>query len=124
MWRALSNETKHGTGEAMTDLQFPAGFWWGAATAAYQIEGATSEDGRTPCIWDTFAATPGKTVNGDSGLQAADHYHRYREDVGLMSSLGLNAYRFSIAWPRIRPHGGDKANPAGLSFYDRLVDEL
>jgi beta-glucosidase len=110
--------------QAPAELKFPTGFWWGAATASYQIEGATQEDGRTPCIWDTFAATPGKTANGDSGFGAADHYHRYREDVALMADLGLTAYRFSVAWPRIRPHGGDLANPAGLSFYDRLVDEL
>jgi beta-glucosidase len=110
--------------EDTAELTFPAGFWWGAATAAYQIEGATEEDGRTPCIWDTFAATPGKTVNGDNGAGACDHYHRYRDDVALMAGLGLSAYRFSIAWPRIRPHGADKPSPAGLSFYDRLVDEL
>jgi beta-glucosidase len=110
--------------QAAAELKFPAGFWWGAATAAYQIEGATEEDGRTPCIWDTFAATPGKTAKGESGADATDHYHRYRDDVALMAGLGLTAYRFSIAWPRVRPHGGDKTNPAGLSFYDRLVDEL
>ncbi|WP_239123939.1 GH1 family beta-glucosidase [Rhizocola hellebori] len=108
----------------LTELRFPAGFWWGAATASYQIEGATDEDGRTPCIWDTFAATEGKVVNGDSGAGATEHYFRYRDDVALMASLGLNAYRFSVAWPRIRPRGGDRSNPAGIAFYDKLVDEL
>ncbi|GAA1087872.1 GH1 family beta-glucosidase [Kitasatospora arboriphila] len=103
---------------------FPAGFVWGAATAAYQIEGAAAEDGRTPSIWDTFSRTPGKVRNGDTGDIAADHYHRYREDVALMASLGLGAYRFSLAWPRIVPGGRGPVNEAGLAFYDRLVDEL
>ncbi len=103
--------------------RFPAGFWWGAATAAYQIEGAVSEDGRTPCIWDTFAATPGKVANGDSGNPATEHYFRYRDDVALMAELGLGAYRFSVAWPRVRPRG-QQTNAKGLAFYDRLVDEL
>jgi beta-glucosidase len=104
--------------------RFPAGFWWGAATAAYQIEGAWDEDGRTPCIWDTFARTPGKVRNGDNGDIAADHYHRYAQDVQLISDLGLSAYRFSTAWPRIQPHGRGPANTRGLDFYSRLVDEL
>ncbi|KDN80709.1 beta-glucosidase [Kitasatospora cheerisanensis KCTC 2395] len=104
--------------------RFPAGFVWGAATAAYQIEGAADRDGRTPSIWDTFARRPGAVRNGDTGDIAADHYHRYREDVALMSELGLGAYRFSLAWPRIRPGGRGPANEAGLDFYDRLVDEL
>ncbi len=103
---------------------FPAGFVWGAATAAYQIEGAAAEGGRTPSIWDTFSRTPGKVRNGDTGDIAADHYHRYREDVALMAELGLGAYRFSLAWPRIQPAGSGPANEAGLDFYDRLVDEL
>jgi beta-glucosidase len=106
------------------DLRFPADFWWGAATAAYQIEGAVTEGGRTPSIWDTFAATPGKVAGGDSGARATEHYHRYRDDVRLMAELGLSAYRFSISWPRVMPHGGHRANVAGLDFYDRLVDEL
>ncbi len=105
------------------DLRFPTGFWWGAATAAYQIEGSTSADGRTPSIWDTFAATPGKVDRGDTGEPAADHYRRYRDDVALMRGLGLGAYRFSVAWPRIRPAGGGR-NAVGLDFYDRLVDAL
>ncbi len=103
---------------------FPPGFLWGAATAAYQIEGAASEDGRSPSIWDTFSRTPGKVRNGDTGDIAADHYRRYREDVALMAELGLGAYRFSLAWPRIQPAGEGPANEAGLDFYDRLVDEL
>ncbi|MFE0463708.1 GH1 family beta-glucosidase [Kitasatospora sp. NPDC058965] len=107
-----------------TPAGFPPGFLWGAATAAYQIEGAAGQGGRTPSIWDTFSRTPGKVRNGDTGDIAADHYHRYREDVALMASLGLGAYRFSFAWPRILPGGTGPVNPAGLDFYDRLVDEL
>ncbi|MFE2726707.1 GH1 family beta-glucosidase [Kitasatospora sp. NPDC059327] len=112
----------------MTDhaqpLVFPADFLWGAATAAYQIEGAAGEDGRTPSIWDTFSRIPGKVRNGDTGDIATDHYHRFREDIALMAELGLPAYRFSIAWPRVRPGGSGPANKAGLDFYDRLVDGL
>jgi beta-glucosidase len=104
--------------------RFPAGFLWGVATAAYQIEGAWDQDGRSPSIWDTFARTPGKVRNGDNGDIAVDHYHRWREDVRLLSDLGLNAYRFSTAWPRVQPGGAGPANAAGLDFYDRLVDEL
>ena len=103
---------------------FPADFLWGAATAAYQIEGAVSEDGRESSIWDEFAATPGKTHQGESGAVAADHYHRVGEDTDLMRQLGLGAYRFSIAWPRILPQGRGAVNQAGLDFYDRLVDTL
>ena len=103
---------------------FPEGFIWGAATAAYQIEGATAADGRGPSIWDTFSHTPGKVRGGDTGDVAADHYHRYAEDVDLMAALNLGAYRFSIAWPRIQPDGSGPVNPAGLAFYDRLVDAL
>lgn len=105
-------------------LQFPAGFAWGAATAAYQIEGAVQEDGRGPSIWDTFAHTPGRTLNGETGDVACDHYHRWQHDIGLMKELGLKAYRFSIAWPRILPTGRGQINQAGLDFYDRLVDGL
>ena len=110
--------------QATANRRFPTGFWWGAATAAYQIEGAGDEDGRTPCIWDTFARTPGKVRNADNGDVAADHYHRFREDVKQMADLGLTAYRFSTAWPRVQPHGSGPANERGLDFYDRLVDEL
>ncbi|WP_432971904.1 GH1 family beta-glucosidase [Dactylosporangium sp. CA-233914] len=105
-------------------LTFPSTFWWGAATAAYQIEGSVGADGRTPSIWDTFSAQPGRIDNGDTGATSTGHYVKYREDVRLMAELGLSAYRFSIAWPRIRPAGGAGVNEAGLDFYDRLVDEL
>ncbi|MFI6320043.1 GH1 family beta-glucosidase [Nonomuraea sp. NPDC050556] len=112
------------TMETRGTVVFPEGFVWGAATAAYQIEGAVREDGRGTSIWDTFSATPGKVANGDTGEIACDHYHRYRDDVALMRELGLRAYRFSVAWPRIQPDGSGPINPAGLSFYDKLVDEL
>ncbi|MQW76187.1 family 1 glycosylhydrolase [Nocardioides sp. dk4132] len=115
----------------MTDLQttpartltFPSDFCWGAATASYQIEGAAREDGRTPSIWDTFCRVPGAVAGGDHGDVACDHYHRMPEDVALMKALNLRAYRFSVAWPRVRPDGGP-VNRAGLDFYSRLVDEL
>ena len=103
---------------------FPDGFVWGAATASYQIEGAHDEDGRSPSIWDTFSRTPGKVLGGDTGDVACDHYHRYAEDVALMSDLGLDAYRFSVAWPRVIPTGTGAVNRAGLDFYSRLVDRL
>lgn len=103
---------------------FPDRFVWGAATASYQIEGAASEDGRSPSIWDTFSRTPGKTWNGDTGDVACDHYHRVEQDVALMRELGLDAYRFSIAWPRVIPDGTGAVNQAGLDFYSRLVDTL
>ncbi|MFC7546151.1 family 1 glycosylhydrolase [Plantactinospora sp. GCM10030261] len=103
---------------------FPDGFTWGAATAAYQIEGATRDGGRGPSVWDTFAAQPGRIADGGTGEVACDHYHRYAEDVALMADLGIGAYRFSIAWPRIQPAGTGPANADGLAFYDRLVDEL
>ena len=108
----------------MTELRFPDGFTWGVATAAYQIEGAVTEDGRGPSIWDTFSHTPGWTANGDTGDVACDHYHRYPEDVTLMADLGVDAYRFSIAWPRIQPTGSGAPNQKGLDFYSRLVDAL
>lgn len=103
---------------------FPSGFLWGAATAAYQIEGAAAEDGRTPSIWDTFSHTPGKVFEGHTGDVAVDHYHRFREDVGIMSELGLNAYRFSVSWSRVQPTGRGPAVQKGLDFYRALVDEL
>ncbi|RIQ37810.1 GH1 family beta-glucosidase [Jiangella rhizosphaerae] len=105
-------------------LAFPADFVFGSATAAYQIEGAVREDGRGPSIWDTFSHTPGAVVNGDTGDVAADHYHRVEQDLDLMTSLGLQAYRFSIAWPRVLPTGTGRVNGASLAFYDRLVDGL
>ncbi|GLW73410.1 beta-glucosidase [Kitasatospora phosalacinea] len=103
---------------------FPAGFRWGVSTAAYQIEGAVEEDGRGLSVWDVFAARPGAVLDGQSGRVACDHYHRYPEDIALMKDLGLDGYRFSIAWPRIQPEGTGPANPVGLAFYDRLVDAL
>ncbi|MDN3297151.1 GH1 family beta-glucosidase [Streptomyces ficellus] len=107
-----------------TELTFPAGFRWGTATAAYQIEGAAGEDGRTPSIWDTFSRTPGKVRNGDTGDIAADHYHRLREDVALMRDLGVTDYRFSVSWPRVQPTGRGPGEQKGLDFYRRLTDEL
>ncbi|QTG79758.1 GH1 family beta-glucosidase [Arthrobacter crystallopoietes] len=104
-------------------LHFPRGFLWGAATAAYQVEGAAGEDGRGDSIWDTFCRLPGAVVDGHTGDEACNHYHRYREDVALMRSLNLGSYRFSTSWPRIQPDGR-KTNTAGLDFYSRLVDEL
>jgi beta-glucosidase len=105
-------------------LAFPDGFRWGVATAAYQIEGAVAEDGRTPSIWDTFARTPGRVYRGHTGDVACDHYHRYAEDVALIRQLGIGTYRFSVSWPRIKPDGSGPVNARGLDFYDRLVDEL
>jgi beta-glucosidase len=105
-------------------LRFPVGFRWGAATAAYQIEGAATADGRTPSIWDTFARTPGRVHRGHTGDVACDHYHRFRDDVALMADLGLGTYRFSLSWPRIKPDGTGPVNARGLDFYDRLLDEL
>jgi beta-glucosidase len=105
-------------------LEFPRDFLFGAATASYQIEGAAREDGRGPSIWDTFSHTPGKVWNGDTGDVADDHYHRLDADLDLMKQLGLEAYRFSVAWPRIQPTGSGAANLKGLDFYSRLVDGL
>jgi beta-glucosidase len=107
-----------------TDTRFPPDFVWGVATSAYQVEGAVREGGRGLSIWDTFSRAPGRVAGGDTGDVAADHYHRYREDAALMADLGLAAYRFSIAWPRIQPEGRGPANPRGLDFYSRLVDSL
>ncbi|HEX3784304.1 MAG TPA: GH1 family beta-glucosidase [Pseudonocardiaceae bacterium] len=109
----------------MTD--FPAlapDFTWGVATSAYQIEGAVAEDGRSPSIWDTYSHTPGRIDGNDTGDVACDHYHRWQEDIALMRDLGVDAYRFSIAWPRILPAGGGAVNQPGIDFYDRLVDGL
>ncbi|MEU7858042.1 GH1 family beta-glucosidase [Nonomuraea sp. NPDC049141] len=105
-------------------LRFPTGFVFGAATSAYQIEGAVDEDGRGVSIWDTFAKTPGRVLNGDNADVAIDHYHRYREDAQIMAELGLSAYRFSVSWPRIQPEGSGRINQKGLDFYKRLTDEL
>ncbi|MET9520140.1 GH1 family beta-glucosidase [Streptomyces sp. NPDC002994] len=103
---------------------FPPGFLWGSATAAYQIEGAVREDGRTPSIWDTFSHTPGKVLGGDTGDVAVDHYHRMRDDVRMMADLGMSAYRFSVSWPRVQPTGRGPAAERGLDFYRALTDEL
>ncbi|ADI12494.1 beta-glucosidase [Streptomyces bingchenggensis BCW-1] len=102
----------------------PHDFLWGTATSAYQIEGAVAEDGRSPSIWDTFSHTPGKIAGDDHGDVACDHYHRWREDIGLMKRLGTNAYRLSIAWPRVMPGGDGPVNAKGLAFYDELIDGL
>jgi beta-glucosidase len=103
---------------------FPSDFLWGAAVAAYQIEGAVDEDGRGESIWDRFSTTPGAVVDGHTGAVACDSYHRYREDVRLLRELGVDAFRFSISWPRVFPDGRGPVNRAGLDFYDRYVDEL
>mgnify|MGYP001036396130 CR=1 FL=1 len=103
---------------------FPPGFVWGAATAAYQIEGGVNEGGRSASIWDTFSHTPGRVLHGHTGDVACDHYHRFRDDVRLMAEIGLKAYRLSVAWPRIQPDGTGPGNQAGLDFYRALVDEL
>ncbi|MCU1570719.1 MAG: beta-glucosidase [Naasia sp.] len=105
-------------------LRFPEGFLFGSATASYQIEGAAAEDGRLPSIWDTFCRTPGKVRGGDNGDVADDHYHRFDQDLDLLKDLGLDTYRFSIAWPRVQPTGSGEANQAGLDFYSRLVDGM
>ncbi len=105
-------------------MPFPKDFVWGAATASYQIEGTTTSEGCGESIWHRFSHTPGKTRNGDHGDIACDHYHRYPEDVQIMSETGLDGYRFSISWPRVIPKGKGDVNPLGLDFYDRLVDEL
>ncbi len=105
-------------------IQFPSDFTWGTATAAYQIEGAVNEDGRSQSIWDAFARTPGKVINGDTGDIACDHYHRWKEDIKLIKELGCHNYRFSIAWPRLLPQGTGKVNQPGIDFYNRLIDEL
>ncbi|MEO5920915.1 MAG: GH1 family beta-glucosidase [Pseudolysinimonas sp.] len=105
-------------------LELPHGFIVGAATAAFQIEGAAEEDGRSPSTWDEFTQRPGVIIDGSDARVATDHYHRYREDVALMRDLGLDAYRFSLSWTRVQPHGTGPGNPAGIAFYDRLLDEL
>src|SRR5689334_22650355 len=111
-------------GDSPAAARFPSGFAWGTATSAYQIEGAINEDGRGLSIWDTFSHTPGKIADRSNADRANDHYHRYKEDVALIKALGVKAYRFSIAWPRVFPDGDGQHNPKGLDFYNRLVDEL
>jgi beta-glucosidase len=112
------------TQPAASSRDFPGDFVWGVATSAYQIEGAVAEDGRGESIWDRFCATPGRVLDASSGAIACDHYHRWRDDIALMTSLGVGAYRFSVAWPRVLPQGRGRVNEAGLAFYDRLVDGL
>ena len=103
--------------------KFPNDFFWGTATASYQIEGATDKDGKSKSIWDTFTHTPGKVKNNENGDTAVDHYHRYEEDIELMANINLNSYRFSLAWTRIIPEGMGKINPKGIDFYSRLIDK-
>jgi beta-glucosidase len=112
------------TGSSPAPHAFPKGFLWGSATASYQVEGAVSEDGRGPSIWDTFSHTPGKTNMGDTGDVADDHYHLYKSDIQLMKAMGLKTYRFSTSWSRVFPTGVGTPNPKGLDFYNRVVDEL
>lgn len=111
-------------GDAPTARGLPRDFVWGVSTSSYQIEGASQVDGRGPSIWDGYCKVPGHIVNGDTGDTACDHYHRYGEDIALMRQLGIQAYRFSVAWPRVLPEGGGPPNEAGLAFYDRLIDGL
>ncbi|WP_226929550.1 GH1 family beta-glucosidase [Janthinobacterium aquaticum] len=106
------------------DIHFPPSFTWGVATSAYQIEGAAAVDGRAPSIWDTFSHEPGKIIDGSNGDVACDHYHRYAEDVELIASLGVGAYRFSMSWSRVQPSGSGAWNEAGFDFYSRLLDAL
>jgi beta-glucosidase len=107
-----------------TELRFPEGFLWGAATAAYQIEGAPDVDGKGPSIWDTFSHTPGKTFHGETGDVATDSYHRYPADIEMLKRLGVAAYRFSLSWPRIQADGRGAANSKGLDYYHRVIDAL
>lgn len=109
---------------SLRSSDFPIDFMWGVATAAYQVEGAWNEDGRGPSIWDTFSHAPGNTLNGESGDEAVDHYHRFEEDVALMAEIGVNAYRFSISWPRLIPNGIGGVNSEGVAFYRALCSEL
>jgi beta-glucosidase len=122
--RAATSATRSSASPAEPAPLFPPGFLWGAATSAHQVEGSPLADGAGPSIWTRFAHTEGRTANGETGDVACDHYRRYREDVALMADLGLQAYRFSIAWPRVLPEGRGAVNSAGLDFYSRLVDAL
>src|SRR3978361_1289233 len=119
-----ANSKQKPSADPHAPARFPKDFVWGTATSAYQIEGAVNEDGRGRSIWDTFAHTPGKIFDHSNADRANDHYHRYKEDVRLIRELGVRAYRFSIAWPRVFPEGTGAPNPVGLDFYDRLLDEL
>ena len=119
-----SHQPAESSDQPPDQLPLPAGFRWGVSTSAYQIEGAADADGKGPSIWDSFTARPGTVKDGRTGRTACDHYHRYAEDVALMRGLGLDAYRFSVSWPRVQPGGAGPVNGPGLDFYDRLVDEL
>ncbi|HST50414.1 MAG TPA: GH1 family beta-glucosidase [Pyrinomonadaceae bacterium] len=121
---APAQQSRDAGAEVNGGREFPKGFLWGTATASYQVEGAAGEDGRGHSIWDTFSHTPGKVAGNATGDVADDHYHRYKQDVQLMKSLGVKTYRFSVAWPRVFPKGAGAPNPKGLDFYERLVDEL
>ncbi|HWM35725.1 MAG TPA: GH1 family beta-glucosidase [Streptomyces sp.] len=118
------SEPVHSPHTPPPSLSLPPDFRWGVATSAYQIEGAASEDGRSPSIWDTFCRVPGAVAGGENGDVACDHYHRWREDLGLMRQLGVDSYRFSLAWPRVVPGGDGEVSTPGLAFYDRLTDAL
>ena len=121
---AVAAERGKQAGLRFSPASFPKGFVWGTATSSYQIEGAVNEDGRGPSIWDTFSHTAGKIADHSTGDRANEHFHRYKEDVQLIKALGVKAYRFSIAWPRVFPEGTGAPNPKGLDFYNRLIDEL
>ena len=114
----------HQRPEDSVPRELPPDFVWGVSTSSYQVEGASTADGRGPSIWDVYSHEPGRIVNDDTGDQACDHYHRYAEDIGLMHRLGVQAYRFSTSWSRVLPLGKGKPNEAGLAFYDRLIDGL
>ena len=122
--------SENGTGSIKRSVRcterddWPRDFIWGVSTSSFQIEGAAREDGRGPSIWDSFLRGRARVANRDTGDIACDHYHRYAEDIALMKSLGVQAYRFSVAWPRLLPEGRGSANEAGLAFYDRLIDAL
>jgi beta-glucosidase len=121
---ALPSDSAIAQMPSQTPRSFPQGFLWGSATASYQVEGAYKEDGRGPSIWDTFSHTAGKTFNGDTGDVADDFYHRYPEDIAIMRDMGIKAFRFSVAWPRVFPTGSGAPNPKGMDFYHKLVDAL
>ena len=122
----LASNKKVKTSKAVNNLQstFPADFWWGAATAAYQVEGAANVDGRGQSIWDTLSHIPGAVANNDTGDVACDQYHLYEEDIKMMAALGVKHYRFSISWPRVLPNGTGKVNEKGVDYYNQLVDTL
>ena len=116
--------SKAGATAAKGGGAFPKDFAWGVATASYQVEGAATEDGKGPSVWDVFVKKPGAIFAGDTGDVACDHYHRYKEDIALMKALGAKSYRFSVSWPRVLPEGIGASNPKGLDFYSRMLDEL